>query len=388
MAARQLAVTAAAAGGPRGRRAARAPAGQGRWRARAGGARRRGLLPLLALATLAGALLLPVCGAFKAQDFKRCADAAFCARLRAAGPAAPPPGGGRYSVPPKSVAVAGATLTARLVRKDAPRGDAGLELSLTALKSGAVRLVVDEPGAKRYRVPDVLLPGALAADAAPWAARGVARGAWRGTAGTGAGAAAVELGLSPFRLEVSVGGKPALLLNSRSLFEFEHRRSKTVRRPGGATGRRGQGQEAGERHCAMLRAAARTPTQRTPRACVPACPPARTHPPRTRTRRGGGPRPSSRTPTASPAAPRPSHSTSCSQGRSTCTASPSAQPTWRWARRRGRASPQSRTGKAAAGGARAALCLSHARPRAPRPLKPACRPPRPSFSSRCNPAPT
>lgn len=43
-----------------------------------------------------------------------------------------------------------------------------------------------------------------------------------------AGKAAVQLSLQPFRLTVSVDGKAAVVINSRDMFEFEHRRVKQV----------------------------------------------------------------------------------------------------------------------------------------------------------------
>jgi alpha 1,3-glucosidase len=177
----------------------------------------RQLLQLTALCMVAAALLRGA-EAFKEQDFKKCRDASFCARLRGVS------GGGRYSVPRGSISVSGAVMSARLVSKDAPAGHKGFNLTLVSL-GGTVRLLIDELGTKRYHVPDVLLPASLAAAASPWASPGVTRGAWRAVSGP---ATALELGLSPFRLAVTVRGKQALLLNSRSLFAFEHRRAKTV----------------------------------------------------------------------------------------------------------------------------------------------------------------
>jgi len=39
----------------------------------------------------------------------------------------------------------------------------------------------------------------------------------------------VDLTYQPFRLSVSIDGKPAVNLNSRGMFQFEHRRTKEVR---------------------------------------------------------------------------------------------------------------------------------------------------------------
>jgi hypothetical protein len=87
-----------------------------------------------------------------------------------------------------------------------------------------VRLLVDEPGAARYQVPDILLPE-LETRRVAWQGAAAGKASWRGAAGP----AGVELSYAPFKLTLSVGGRPAAVVNSRSLFAFEHRRNKTVR---------------------------------------------------------------------------------------------------------------------------------------------------------------
>jgi hypothetical protein len=162
----------------------------------------------------------------------------------------------------------------------------------------------------------------------------------------------VKLQLDQFRLEVLVNGKPAVTINSRDLFNFEHRRGKQV-------GGRGEGWaqallcDAGvrvEQHARQLRgrassrcsrcrrahsqACSRAPaahpalaaawprrsSARQGRARLPAClaaplptPPFSRPAPRTPTRPAGGRSRSTATPTASPRAPRPSRWTSPSQ---------------------------------------------------------------------------
>jgi len=145
-----------------------------------------------------------------------CSQASFCDRNR--GKAS----GATYAVTPGSVAVSGATLTAALANTAAP--GAAFNLTLRAYAGGVVRVLVDEPGAGRYQVPDILLPE-LEARGAAWQAPSDGKGSWRGSVGK----TAVVLSFSPFKLAVSVGGKEAAVVNSRSLFVFEHRRTKGVR---------------------------------------------------------------------------------------------------------------------------------------------------------------
>jgi hypothetical protein len=201
---------------------------------------------------------------------QKCKDAGFCDRNRGRA------GGADYSVDPGSVAVSGSELRAALASKAAP--GAPLELLLRAYQGGIVRVTVDEPGAGRYqvrapragggclckgggpwpaaaadwpaagehtcarrgeaplepasntnprppsKVPDILLPE-MEARRVAWQGAAADKRAWRGSAG----AAAVELSFAPFKLTLSVGGKPAAVVNSRNLFAFEQRRNKTVR---------------------------------------------------------------------------------------------------------------------------------------------------------------
>ncbi len=119
------------------------------------------------------------------------------------------------------MSVAGAAVTASLSSSAA--GAPALNLTLRAYAGGVVRILVDEPGAGRYQVPDILLPD-LEARAAAWEAAPAGKSSWTGSTG----GTAVTLSFAPFRLSVAVGGAEAVTLNSRNLFAFEHRRSKTV----------------------------------------------------------------------------------------------------------------------------------------------------------------
>ena len=116
--------------------------------------------------------------------------------------------------------VAGAALSATLRNADAP--DHALNLTIVAL-GDIVRVLVDEPGQARYQVPDILEPG-VDALASSWSNAATTAAAWTGSTG----ALTVTLGFAPFRLDVDAGGKPALRVNSRDMFEFEHTRAKQV----------------------------------------------------------------------------------------------------------------------------------------------------------------
>lgn len=107
----------------------------------------------------------------------------------------------------------------------APAGRGVFGWSLESLAGGMARLQVDEaPQVGRYRINDILEAGAVQA-----------RSEWKQLSGDAKGSSfasgrmAVELTYQPFRIAVSIEGKPAVNLNSRDMFQFEHRRSKEVR---------------------------------------------------------------------------------------------------------------------------------------------------------------
>ena len=144
---------------------------------------------------------------------QKCKDSNFCTRLRGFKGAA-------FEILPKSIDVKGQTATARL--RDS-RSNAEFDLSLTAY-DGVLRLRIVEPAKKRFEVPDVLLSAYVDAPVA-WATQ---------KAGTKSlqlqhGQATLTLQYQPFLLSVSVGGKLAIEINSRSLFGYEHLRDKQVR---------------------------------------------------------------------------------------------------------------------------------------------------------------
>lgn len=172
------------------------------------------LLLLLAV-TLAG-----TCTAFKAEEFKNCADSAFCTRLRGNTSEA-------FEVVKESVAVEGPRLTATV----ANTADAYGTFRLVLTRYGdTLRLFIDEAAEKgRFQVPDVLVPG-LETREQPWEV--LKRSHTKLRLGCGSGCE-VELRFAPVSLEVSLGGQPALVWNAGKQFVFEHLREKQEGDPEG-----------------------------------------------------------------------------------------------------------------------------------------------------------
>lgn len=154
--------------------------------------------------------------AFKEQEFKKCAETSFCSRNRNV------PQGTNFNIVPASIVLNTATLTATLLHKAL---DKHFQLTVTSHSDGFVRVMVDEsPGVGRYQVPsDVLVSGwetkkqALAEDSRTQSAITLSTGQTK-----------LVLNFQPFSLAITVKGIPALQINSRNLFNFEHRRAKQV----------------------------------------------------------------------------------------------------------------------------------------------------------------
>ena len=89
---------------------------------------------------------------------------------------------------------------------------------------GIVRLHIDEPAIepRRYQVKDVLTPE-FERSSATWQTKQDAAGLTLTS-----GNITAQLVYKPFRLDVSVNGSPAVSINSRSMFNFEHRRTREV----------------------------------------------------------------------------------------------------------------------------------------------------------------
>jgi hypothetical protein len=96
------------------------------------------------------------------------------------------------------------------------------DLSLTAYEGGILRVLVDEPGAGRYAIDDIVQSGL---QNTPWQVASQSAV----TTVLSAGNATVTLQHAPFRLELEVNGKLAQVINSRDMFNVEHTRSKEVR---------------------------------------------------------------------------------------------------------------------------------------------------------------
>ncbi|PSC68247.1 putative glucan 1,3-alpha-glucosidase [Micractinium conductrix] len=158
--------------------------------------------------------------AFKAEEFKKCADSAFCMRLRNVTSET-------FVVLPESVAVEGARVTATVANSADANGT--FRLVLTAY-GNTLRLFIDEGADKgRFQVPDVLLPG-LEAREQPWEVVKRSHTKLR----VRCGAAEAELRMKPVaQLELSVGGAPVALWNGNKHFVFEHLREKQEGDPDG-----------------------------------------------------------------------------------------------------------------------------------------------------------
>lgn len=144
-----------------------------------------------------------------------CASNGFCKRNRGAT--------FQYSVVSGSVSVSGAELSAQLLDKASQ-----VQFNLTLRAYGPVlRLIVDElpsdKHAARYQIPDIIMPAVEQAKT-PWDSSNPAAKQWTGkVAGT-----SVKLTYDPFKLEISVDDKPAVVFNSRNMFTIEHPREKKV----------------------------------------------------------------------------------------------------------------------------------------------------------------
>lgn len=147
---------------------------------------------------------------------QKCETNGFCKRNRGVK-------GTKYSVDPASVKVDGAELTAVLIDSE-PQEPVKFNLTLRAY-GPVLRLIVDEqpsehPG--RYQIPDILMPG-LEQRLTAWKGQSTAH-TWTGSVGD----VTVKLTFATFKLEVQVKGSPAVVFNSRSMFNVEHPRKKQV----------------------------------------------------------------------------------------------------------------------------------------------------------------
>ncbi|KXZ56930.1 hypothetical protein GPECTOR_1g839 [Gonium pectorale] len=174
---------------------------------------------------LRSAILLVFCAsalAFKEHEFKKCAQTSFCSRNRNVQQ------GANFEIVPASIVLNTATLTATLINQPASKH---LQLTVASHADGFVRVQVDEsPSVGRYQVPtDVLISG-WENKKQPFTETG--RTSSKLTLATGEDTK-VELTFQPFTLAIMVKGQPALLVNSRNLFNFEHRRTKQDNDPAG-----------------------------------------------------------------------------------------------------------------------------------------------------------
>ena len=145
---------------------------------------------------------------------QKCTDAAFCNRLMGTVDE-------QYQVDPSSLKIAESKLVCKVHNKDKPEMD--LTLTLTSYGS-FVRLHINEdPSKGRFEVPGVLqedLPQSVSSWEKSKAAAGYAL--------LKLGNADIRLTYSPLQLSLDILGKPAMVFNSRQMFNFEYLRQKKV----------------------------------------------------------------------------------------------------------------------------------------------------------------
>jgi mannosyl-oligosaccharide alpha-1,3-glucosidase len=96
-------------------------------------------------------------------------------------------------------------------------------LAITAFQDGYVHVLIDEPGADRYRVKDYVRLDAPRVD---WVVDG--RGAL-GNSGSIVATArnvTVNIQLNPLVIKLDIADQPAIVLNSRGMLNVEHKRQK------------------------------------------------------------------------------------------------------------------------------------------------------------------
>ena len=154
------------------------------------------------------------------MHLQKCADAAFCNRLMGSVDE-------EYIIDPASVKIAGSKLLCRLQHGGNP--DVDLRLTLTSY-GNTVRLHINEDASKgRFEVPGVLQKNLAEAESAWETSKAAA-----GYAMLKLGSADIRLKYKPLELTVDIAGKPAILFNSRHMFNFEHLRQKKVRHCAGS----------------------------------------------------------------------------------------------------------------------------------------------------------
>ena len=145
---------------------------------------------------------------------QKCTDSAFCNRLLGTKDEG-------YIIDPASVSVTGAKLSAKVLNKDNP--DVKLTLTLTAYGS-FLRMHVNEDSSKgRFEVPGVLQKD-LPQIESSWKKSKLAAA----YTSLKIGESDIVLKYSPLQLSIDIAGKPAMIFNSRQMFNFEYLRQKKV----------------------------------------------------------------------------------------------------------------------------------------------------------------
>lgn len=175
--------------------------------------------------TLFVCLVFLICGqggfSFKEHEFKKCDTANFCQRNRGKV-------GNKYIINPETVVVEEDLLQASVVNVQT-HASFILAAGLYGEKGDIFRIFIDEnPSVGRYQVPDVVMPEFISSGK-------VFNGTDRTASSTTIKSANSQLVIEyePFRIKLIVDGKPAIDLNSRDMFAFEHRRAKQESDPQG-----------------------------------------------------------------------------------------------------------------------------------------------------------
>ncbi|CAG9463759.1 unnamed protein product [Pedinophyceae sp. YPF-701] len=164
-------------------------------------------------------LLAAIGAAFKADEFKTCAQAHFCKRNRGKF------GIDHFVVQPSTVSVSGNVVTGKVFNK---KDNVQLPLTIEAY-DGIFRIRVDEAQrhgvTPRFQVPEVLVNDFLSRPATLTTKSKTADGVEASVAGSSP-ALTLSVRFAPFSVVMARDGAPALTFNARAGFSFEHRREK------------------------------------------------------------------------------------------------------------------------------------------------------------------
>lgn len=172
-----------------------------------------------------GTLLLSIIAsshAFKEEEFKKCKDIGFCRRHRdKSGPV--------FELQASSVKVESRLVNATLKNKQAP---SEFIFQLQTNADGFLRMTIDEAKSDlgtRYRITDIIQTEAIKKgneDSKKATFNTIKKDATQIV--LSAADTTITIFFVPFKIAITVKGKPAMNFNAKGLFDFEHRRVKDV----------------------------------------------------------------------------------------------------------------------------------------------------------------